>query len=89
VNSELEGYADQLLSVRQDAPGLAAGLSSEQFNWRPGSNRWSIAECLGHLNVAARLFMPTFDEAIASGRQNGRRAPGPLPTRSCNVRSSG
>lgn len=78
MNSELEGYADQLLSVRQDAPGLAAGLSTEQFNWRPAPNRWSIAECLGHLNVAARLFMPTFDEAIAAGRQKGQTNPGPF-----------
>ncbi|OFW20364.1 MAG: hypothetical protein A3H97_20725 [Acidobacteria bacterium RIFCSPLOWO2_02_FULL_65_29] len=78
VNSELEGYQDQLLSINQDAPGIVAGLSNDQFNWRPGSDRWSIAECLGHLNIAARLFMPTFDEAIARGRRRGMTAGGPF-----------
>jgi len=78
LNAELEGYADQLLSIRQDAPGLVAGLSTDRFNWRPAPNRWSISECLGHLNVAARLFMPTFDTAIAEGRQRGLTATGPF-----------
>ena len=63
---------------RSDAPGVAAGLSNDQFNWRPGPNRWSIAECLGNVNVASKLFMPTFDEAIATGRQRGLTATGPF-----------
>jgi hypothetical protein len=39
VNAELEGYADQRLSIKQDAPGLASGLSAGQFNWRPAPSR--------------------------------------------------
>ena len=78
MNTELEGYQDQLLSIRQDAPGIVARLSDEQFNWRPAPNQWSIAECFGHLNIASKQFMPTFDQAIASGRERGLTATGPF-----------
>jgi len=76
--AELEGYEDQLLSIRQDAPGIVAHLSDEQFNWRPAPNRWSIAECFDHLNVTARAFMPELDRAIADARARGLTGTGPF-----------
>jgi hypothetical protein len=30
--------------IKIDAQDLLAELSDIQFNWRPGANRWSIAE---------------------------------------------
>ena len=33
------------------AESLAAGLSHQQFNWRPNPASWSIGQCLSHLNV--------------------------------------
>jgi len=78
MNSELEGYQDQLLTIRQDAPGLLARLSDEQTNWRPAPNRWSIAECFGHLNVSAKQFMPMFDAAILGARARGLSSNGPF-----------
>jgi hypothetical protein len=78
MNAEIEGYLDQLLSLRQDAPGIIARLSDQQANWRPTPQRWSIAECLGHLNQSARESTRRVDEAIASGRANGLTASGPF-----------
>jgi len=79
VNAELEGYSDQLLSVRQDATGLMSGLSETQFNWRPEPGRWSIAGCFDHLNKsAAQLFIPKMDLAIAHARAAGLRSDGPF-----------
>jgi hypothetical protein len=78
VNSEIEGYLDQLLSIRQDAPGIVGHLRDEQFNWRPDVNRWSIVECFDHLNKAAGLFMGTFDRSLAEARARGLTAPGPF-----------
>jgi hypothetical protein len=79
VNAELEGYGDQLLSVRQDGAGLMSGLSDAQFNWRPGPGRWSIAGCFDHLNKsAAQLFIPKMDAAIARARTNGLKSNGPF-----------
>lgn len=78
VNAEIETYQDQLLSVRQDVPGIVRGLAAAEFNQRPGENRWSIAECLDHLDATARLFMPVFDAAIQKGQSRGLTSNGPF-----------
>jgi hypothetical protein len=79
VNAELEGYSDQLLSVKQDATGLMSGLSEAQFNWQPGPGRWSMAGCFDHLNKsAAQLFIPSIDAAIADARSQGLKSNGPF-----------
>jgi len=79
MNSELQGYGDQLLSVRQDATGLMSGLTDAQFNWQPAPGRWSMAGCFDHLNKsAASLFMPRIDGAIADGRARGLKSDGPF-----------
>lgn len=77
--AELEGYQDQLLSIRQDAEGLLSSLSRGQFNWRPIPNRWSMAENFGHLNASAsRVFKPGIDGAIAIAERNGLKSQGPF-----------
>jgi len=79
MNAELEGYSDQLLSVRQDAVGLMSGLTDAQFNWQPATGRWSMAGCFDHLNKSAGdLFVPMLDRAIADARANGRTSDGPF-----------
>jgi hypothetical protein len=78
MTPEIEGYLDQLLSIRQDVPGLVAGLNHEQFNWRPSPGRWSIAQCLDHLNLSAQRFVPAMDAALAGAEQRGLRSRGPF-----------
>jgi hypothetical protein len=78
MNSELEGYQEQLLSICQDAPGIGGRLTDEQFNQRPSPERWSIGECFEHLNLTARAFVPAFDEAIDAARKRGLTSPGPF-----------
>jgi len=79
MNSELQGYGDQLLSVRQDAVGLMSGLSDAQFNWQPAPGRWSMAGCVEHLNKSASIvFIPKIDKAIATARSQGLKSDGPF-----------
>jgi len=78
VNAQLEGYLDQLLSIRQQVPGLVAGLSDAQFAWSPGSKRWSMAHCFDHLNATARSYVPAMDRTIEDARAHGLTGPGPF-----------
>jgi hypothetical protein len=78
MHAELESYLDQLLSITQDAPGIAANLTDAQFNWRPAPGRWSMAECFDHLNRTAHAYMGRLDASIAEGRSRGLTAPGPF-----------
>jgi DinB superfamily len=78
MNAVLQGYGDQLLSVRQDAVGLMSGLSDAQFNWQPAPGRWSIGGCIEHLNKSAAGFMSMIDGAIATARAQGLKSDGPF-----------
>src|SRR5258707_469587 len=79
MNAELQGYGDQLLSIRQDAIGLMSGMSDVQFNWQPAPGRWSMAGCFDHLNKSAvKIFIPTIDAAIATALAKNLKSDGPF-----------
>lgn len=64
-------------AAAQDARDLAAGLSELQFQWRPAPEKWSIGECLDHLNNAWGM-LPRFDRRIAQGKEKGLSGDGPF-----------
>lgn len=78
MTPELTDLLAQLNAVKADGHAVCAGLTASQFNWRPGAGRWSIAECLVHLNVAVTATFPAFDRAIADGWARGRTGSGPF-----------
>ena len=67
--------------ISRNADALITPLSDEQFTWQPAPDSWSVARCVEHLNVAARLYLPKLDEGIADAIRRGtvRRRPVFLP----------
>lgn len=76
LHAELSEYRRQLRDARADAEKLVEGLSDAQFNWRPAPGRWSIAECLDHLNNGWRV-LEKLDHKIAKASEQGVRGEGP------------
>jgi hypothetical protein len=81
MNPELQEMLRQIDAIKADGHAVCAGLSELQFNWRPEEGRWSVAECLVHLNRSVTATLPAFDRAIADGRVKGRTAKGGGPVR--------
>lgn len=75
---ELRDYYEQIENIKEDALELTAPLEDTQFNWRPSPKRWSISECLVHLNVADGLEAPKLTEEIGRARAAGLTAKGPF-----------
>jgi DinB family protein len=78
LSPELAGYQKQFTANRREAAALCSGLSPAQFNWRPEPHRWSIAECLLHLNVGADVYTRLIEIATERGRARGVMATGPF-----------
>ena len=57
------------------AEALVEGHTPEQLLWKPTPRAWSIAQCLDHMTVSLRLYLPPFDKALAAG---GPRGEGPF-----------
>src|SRR5215470_10159352 len=69
---------DQLTDIRRRTRDLVEGLSPEQLTRRPDPTKWSIAECLAHLNVTAAGYLKPMDAAIQQGRESKMFGKGPF-----------
>jgi hypothetical protein len=55
---------DELRAADTRAVKLAKPLTAVQLNWRPSPAEWSIGQCLDHLLVANRVYLPPISEAL-------------------------
>jgi uncharacterized damage-inducible protein DinB len=49
TKKEKKAAISYLEETRTDLKNTIAGLSEEQFNFKPGADRWSVKECLQHI----------------------------------------
>jgi hypothetical protein len=75
---EIDAFRREFEGIAAEAQALVAPLSDTQFNWQPRPDSWSVAQCLDHLNITARLYMPNLDEGIAAAIQRGLYSAGPF-----------
>jgi DinB superfamily len=55
---------DEAEAITGDANTFFGHLNSEQLNWKPAADSWSVAQCLDHLISANREFHPVFDRIL-------------------------
>jgi DinB superfamily len=55
---------DEAEAIAGDAKALFGHLSSEQLNWKPAADSWSVAQCLDHLISSNRGYDPAFDRIL-------------------------
>lgn len=63
-NPHLQRIHGELRALIADVRGSFAGLSPEQFNWKPEPKKWSIAECMQHLLMAYSRYRPQLAKKI-------------------------
>ena len=78
LTPEIEDFRRQFERLADEADALVAPLSDEQFAWQSSPATWSIAQCIDHLNVTARLYLPQLDEGIANAIRQGLYGEGPF-----------
>ena len=76
--TQLERIAGELADARRRAYEITDPLTATSWGTRPARDEWSVAECVIHLNLTSRAFLPLIGDAIASGRALKRLAPGPF-----------
>ena len=68
----------QLNAIRLRARQLLVGLSPAQLTRRPDPTRWSIAECVVHLNMSAADYLPLIAAAIDKAKRENLTGNGPF-----------
>ncbi len=65
-DGQLSVLIGELQAVGQQAKRLVAGYEPADLQCQWGGESWSVAECLEHLALTTRAFIPAIEEAIAA-----------------------
>jgi len=68
----------EFLAASEKAAALVRSSRADRLTARPAPDRWSAVECLIHLNLTSKQYVPLIHSAIQQARQEGKTSPGPF-----------
>jgi hypothetical protein len=71
MESTLEAYAEAFESALAGWENLVGTLSADQFNRKPSLRRWSVGQCMDHVNRVSARYLPDLNAALAAGGPPG------------------
>lgn len=78
MNFDLDRCAQDIKDARLRAQSLVSDLTPGQFTKQPEPGKWSVAECILHLNTTAEVVQSLMEKAIAEGKRNKTLGSGPF-----------
>jgi hypothetical protein len=75
MNAQLQDLANEFTAARERLHRLAARVPADGWARRPSPDSWSPAECVAHLNLTSRVFIPQLRDAIREARGLGGAGP--------------
>src|SRR5687767_12872482 len=70
MDERISEITTALKQVADDARSTFGGLSSEQLNWKPAENSWSVGQCFEHIIKTNEQFQPEFEKLASGTRKN-------------------
>ena len=71
TNDFFDQLTNQVLALRVASHQRLRPLSIEQLNRRPGYDRWSVGQCLDHLNILSGYFLPLVRARLKLAQEKG------------------
>jgi len=68
---QLVEYRQAFLDQKDKAQTLTDGADDAVLARRPGTDRWSVAECFDHVNTAGWLLLAKMEDVIEPAKING------------------
>jgi hypothetical protein len=75
---DFDRCVQEIDKARQRAESVVRGFTPEQLTTQPAPGKWSIAECILHLNATAAVVQPLIEKAIVQGKRNNTVGRGPF-----------
>ena len=70
MKDDLQNLIDQAGAIADDAQRVFGGLSTEQLNWKPAPERWSVAQCFDHLITTNSGYLPVIDDVLKGQKRS-------------------
>jgi len=68
--NDVETINAELNRIAADVRSSFGHMNSDQINWRPSPDNWSVGQCLDHLIKSNEGFYGEFDKLAAGTRKN-------------------
>jgi hypothetical protein len=75
MHPQLQAIVDEFGRAETRLHRLAATVPPDAWLRRPAPSRWSVGECVTHLNLTAAAYIPLLQDAWRRGRALGEAAP--------------
>jgi hypothetical protein len=75
VQPQLQVIADELHFATARLHALASVTPDEQWSTRAHPERWSVGECIAHLNLTSQAYVPLLTDGVARAKAAGPRVP--------------
>src|SRR5207249_8258255 len=75
MHPQLQLVADEYRSAQARLHDLVHAVPDGQWGKRSDPARWSVAECVAHLNITSLAYVPLLQHAVSRARMLERRSP--------------
>ena len=75
MHAELQAVIDEFDSASSRLRALRDGVRGDRWADRPQAGRWSIGECVAHLNLTSTAYLPLLRGGLDEARRSGHTAP--------------
>jgi hypothetical protein len=69
LQNQIADIVQSLESAQSHLRRLTDKLPESDWNKKPAANQWSAAECVEHLNLTSRAYIPRLRDAVAKARE--------------------
>src|SRR5207249_10093879 len=76
MHQQLQLVADEYRSAQARLHDLVRVVPDERWGRRSDPGRWSVAECVAHLNLTSMAYLPLLQHGVSRARTLERRPPG-------------
>jgi hypothetical protein len=73
MHPQLEEIGNEFAAATERFERLVAATPDDRWHTRPAPGRWSVAECIAHLNLSSEAFIPLLREAMRSAPRGGHQ----------------
>ena len=76
MHPQLQLVAEEYQSAQRRLHDLVRAIPAERWGRRADPARWSVAECVTHLNLTSQTYLPLLRDAVARARTLEQRPTG-------------
>ena len=66
----LSGLISAANAINDETLAGFSDLTTQQLNWKPSADQWSVAQCFDHLVTANEAFFPIFEKVLSGEKKN-------------------